>query len=63
MFCDDGFLELFGVALQRLSANYDLRPPLLDPAVGAALYAAKRSGHPLSPRATHHLITAESKKS
>jgi hypothetical protein len=54
---------MFGVALQRLSANYDLRPPLLDPAVGAALHAAKRSGHPLSARSTHHLITAESKKS
>ena len=44
MFSDDGYLALFRSALGRLSAQYDLRLPLLDPAVGAALYAAKRSG-------------------
>jgi N-acetylglucosamine kinase-like BadF-type ATPase len=57
MFSDDGFLALFRAAMQRLSANHDLRRPLLDPAVGAALYAAKRSGHPLSPAAVQRLTT------
>jgi len=49
MFSDDGFLALFRSAVGRLPAKYDLRLPLLDPAVGAALYAAKHSGHPLTP--------------
>jgi N-acetylglucosamine kinase-like BadF-type ATPase len=49
MFSDEGYLALFRNALGRLPARYDLRLPLLDPAVGAALYAAKHSGHPLSP--------------
>ena len=55
MFSDDGFRELFVAALQRQPAKYDLRRPLLDPAVGAALYAAKHSGHPLSPDAVQQL--------
>lgn len=49
MFSDENYLALFRNALGRLPAKYDLRLPLLDPAVGAALYAAKHSGHPLSP--------------
>jgi N-acetylglucosamine kinase-like BadF-type ATPase len=57
MFSDDGFLALFRAALARLPAKYDLQLPLLDPAVGAALYAAKRSGHPLSPSSLHQLAT------
>ncbi|WP_029116145.1 N-acetylglucosamine kinase [Mycobacterium sp. URHB0044] len=57
MFSDDGFLALFRTALQTLPAKYDLQRPLLDPAVGAALYAAKHSGHPLSPGAVHQLST------
>jgi N-acetylglucosamine kinase-like BadF-type ATPase len=57
MFSDDGFLALFRAALQALPAKYDLRLPLLDPAVGAALYAAKHSGHPLTPDAIHQLAT------
>jgi N-acetylglucosamine kinase-like BadF-type ATPase len=56
MFSDDGFRELFLAALQRLPARYDLRRPLLDPAVGAALYAAKRSGQPLPPSSLHQLM-------
>ena len=49
MFSDDGFLARFvtaleGAARQRTTCGV----PLLDPAVGAALYAAKHSGHPLS---------------
>ncbi|MFL6088048.1 MAG: N-acetylglucosamine kinase [Mycobacterium sp.] len=57
MFSDKGFLALFRAALQRLPTKYDLRQPLLDPAVGAALYAAKYSGHPLSADALHQLTT------
>jgi N-acetylglucosamine kinase-like BadF-type ATPase len=57
MFSDEGFLALFVAALDGLPAKYDLQRPLLDPAVGAALYAAKRSGHPLSSSSLHQLIT------
>lgn len=56
MFSDDGFLTLFRVALEALPAKYDLRLPLLDPALGAALYAAKHSGHPLTSDALHQLM-------
>ncbi|WP_137145452.1 N-acetylglucosamine kinase [Mycolicibacterium sp. CR10] len=55
MFSDAGFLALFLGALRAQPAKYDLRRPLLDPAVGAALYAAKRSGHPLTPGAVGQL--------
>jgi N-acetylglucosamine kinase-like BadF-type ATPase len=58
MFSDEGFLALFRAALQRLPAKFDLHTPLLDPAVGAAIYAAKHSGHPLSGTALHQLSTA-----
>jgi N-acetylglucosamine kinase-like BadF-type ATPase len=57
MFSDTGFLDTFRRALQQLPAKYDLQVPLLDPAAGAALYAAKRSGHPLSSTAMHQLQT------
>jgi N-acetylglucosamine kinase-like BadF-type ATPase len=55
MFSNEGFLRQFVSALQGSSAKYDLQTPRLDPAVGGALYAAKHSGHPLSPDAVHHL--------
>jgi N-acetylglucosamine kinase-like BadF-type ATPase len=55
MFSDDGFRALFVTALQGAPAKYDLQRPRLDPALGAALYAAKHSGHPLSPDAVQHL--------
>jgi N-acetylglucosamine kinase-like BadF-type ATPase len=55
MFSDDGFLNQFVAAVEKQPATYDLRRPLLDPAVGAALYAAKHSGHPLSPDALNQL--------
>jgi N-acetylglucosamine kinase-like BadF-type ATPase len=58
MFSDEGFLTRFLAALADESAKYDLRRPLLDPASGAALYAAKHSGRPLSPRALHQLTTS-----
>jgi N-acetylglucosamine kinase-like BadF-type ATPase len=57
MFSDDGFLALFRHAIQGLPAKYDLQRPLLDPAVGAAIYAAKHSGHPLTRSALHQLAT------
>ncbi|MDX1889514.1 N-acetylglucosamine kinase [Mycolicibacterium sp. 050158] len=58
MFSDPGFLALFLNALKAQPATYDVRRPVLDPAVGAALYAAKLRGHPLSPDAVHRLATA-----
>ncbi|UNB52359.1 N-acetylglucosamine kinase [Mycolicibacterium sp. YH-1] len=57
MFSDEGFLALFLAALGGLPGKYDLQRPLLDPAVGAAIYAAKRSGHPLSSSSMQQLIT------
>lgn len=59
MFSDDGFRDLFVAALDELPAKYDLQLPLLDPAVGAALYAAKRSGHPLSSTALRQLTATQ----
>ncbi|RDH76865.1 N-acetylglucosamine kinase [Mycolicibacterium moriokaense] len=55
MFSDDGYLGLFVEALRRTTAAYDLQRPRLDPAVGAALYAAKHSGRPLSAAAVQQL--------
>lgn len=55
MFSDERFLALFLAVLQELPAKYDLRRPLLDPAVGAALYAAKHSGHSLPASSLHQL--------
>ena len=60
MFSDEGFCQLFVTALQSAPAKYDLQRPLLDPAVGAALYAAKHSGHPLSPDAVQQLSDNDS---
>lgn len=57
MFSDETFLRLFQAAMSRLPVTYDIRRPVLDPAVGAALYAAKSSGRPLSPDALHHLMS------
>jgi hypothetical protein len=55
MFKHQGYLELFVSAMGNAPASYDLQTPRLDPAVGAALYAAKHSGHPLSPDAVQQL--------
>ena len=57
MFSDPLLLQGFTTALGALPAHYDLRQPLLDPAVGAALYAAKHSGHSLSTAAIAELST------
>ena len=58
MFSDAVFLQRFLTTLQAFPAAYDLRRPLLDPAVGAALYAAKQSGHPLNAGAVKQLAAA-----
>ncbi|VEG52267.1 BadF/BadG/BcrA/BcrD ATPase [Mycolicibacterium aurum] len=55
MFSDETFLPLFVTALDARPHKYDLRTPLLDPALGAALYAAKHSGHPLSAESLRQL--------
>ena len=55
MFSDDDFRESFVSAMAGQPANYDLRRPLLDPALGAALYAAKHWGQPLSSDAVRQL--------
>ncbi|GAY18164.1 N-acetylglucosamine kinase [Mycobacterium sp. shizuoka-1] len=55
MFSNDGFLSQFVAALDAAPADYALQQPRLDPAVGGALYAAKHSGHPLSPQAVQRL--------
>ena len=60
MFKHEGYVQLFVTALQRAQAKYDLQRPKLDPAVGAALYAAKHSGHPLSPDAVQQLSDNDS---
>jgi N-acetylglucosamine kinase-like BadF-type ATPase len=57
MFTVERYLGLFRDALDRLPAKYDLRRPVLDPALGAALYAAKKSGRPLTSEALAALAT------
>jgi N-acetylglucosamine kinase-like BadF-type ATPase len=49
----------FAAALRVHSPNYDLRAPLLSPAAGAALYAAKLAGSPFSAVAIERLRHAE----
>jgi len=60
MFKHQGYLELFVSAMGNAPASYDLQTPRLDPAVGAALYAAKHNGHPLSPAAVQQLSENDS---
>jgi N-acetylglucosamine kinase-like BadF-type ATPase len=60
MFKHQGYLDLFVTAMQNAPARYDLQTPRLDPAVGAALYAAKRSGNPLSAAAIQQLSENQS---
>ncbi|WP_350310221.1 BadF/BadG/BcrA/BcrD ATPase family protein [Rhodococcus sp. MEB041] len=55
MFTDVGYLTSFRAALGELPAEYDLRVPLLDPALGAAVYAAKDAGTPFSTTALQRL--------
>ncbi len=47
----------FTASLQALWREFQVREPVLPPAIGAALYAAKRHGRPLSDAAIEHLRT------
>ena len=49
------FLEPFTVSLKALWREFQVREPVLPPAIGAALYAAKRYGRPLSGAAIERL--------
>ena len=60
MFSDADFLARFLTALQDQPAKYDVQRPLLDPALGAALYAARHSGQRLSPTALDQLTKSRS---
>ncbi|GLV76181.1 BadF/BadG/BcrA/BcrD ATPase family protein [Streptomyces hygroscopicus] len=51
-------LEAFTTGLKDRFANYELRDPLYEPVVGAALYAAKLAGTPLDRPALDALRTA-----
>jgi hypothetical protein len=48
-------LEGFSRCLTELDAAYDLRAPQWSPVVGAALYAARLAGSPLSDAALARL--------
>jgi N-acetylglucosamine kinase-like BadF-type ATPase len=48
-------VQAFGSRLQQYSAGYRVVEPALPPAIGAALYAAKRHGQPLSSAAIERL--------
>ena len=51
MFTAAAVRQGFEEALLALHPTYELRTPLFGPAVGAALYAAKKAGTPLSDAA------------
>ena len=48
-------LAAFAAALNALSVRIDLRPPLLSPVLGAAVFAARQAGHGLSDSTLTHL--------
>jgi N-acetylglucosamine kinase-like BadF-type ATPase len=50
-------LDHFTASLHALSSGYRVSEPKLPPAIGAALYAAKRHGRPLSNSAIERLRT------
>lgn len=58
MFSGAEFLQMFAAALDARPTKYDLKRPMFDPALGAALYAAKVSGSPLGPDALHQLSSS-----
>jgi hypothetical protein len=47
--------DKFTACLHAYGAGYQVGEPLLPPAIGAALYAAKRHGRPLSSAAIERL--------
>ncbi|RVW00901.1 N-acetylglucosamine kinase [Rhodococcus spongiicola] len=57
VFTAEAIREEFEYALDELHPMYDLREPLFGPGVGAALYAAKQAGAPLSGSALARLGT------
>ena len=48
-------LDHFTAALQAFRPGYRVSEPVLPPGIGAALYAAKRHGNPLSNAAIERL--------
>jgi len=50
-------LDHFTASLHALGSGYRVSEPMLPPAIGAALYAAKRHGRPLSNSAIERLRT------
>ena len=48
-------LQHFTASLHAHGPGYEVREPAVPPAIGAALYAAKRHGHPLSSAAIERL--------
>ncbi|RPK32724.1 BadF/BadG/BcrA/BcrD ATPase family protein [Streptomyces sp. ADI93-02] len=56
-FTSTGVLESFTEALSSRYDGYELRRPLYEPVIGAALYAAKLSVNPLSHRAQNALLS------
>jgi N-acetylglucosamine kinase-like BadF-type ATPase len=49
MFTAEAFRTGFATALRAVHDDYELREPRYSPVVGAALYAAKQHGTPISP--------------
>jgi N-acetylglucosamine kinase-like BadF-type ATPase len=58
MFADNAFRILFLAAIDASPSLFELRPPLLDPTLGAALYAAKHAGAALNAEAVRHLVAS-----
>jgi N-acetylglucosamine kinase-like BadF-type ATPase len=54
----DAVLASFRRRVSQLDGSFEVRPPLMDPAGGAALYAAKRAGLPLEASAVRRLGAA-----
>jgi hypothetical protein len=48
-------LQHFTASLHAHGPGYEVREPALPPSIGAALYAAKRHGRPLSSAAIERL--------
>jgi N-acetylglucosamine kinase-like BadF-type ATPase len=63
MFADSGFRARFCDEINGLPSQYELRRPLLEPVLGAAIYAAKRNGTPLRAAAIRQLGCASSHQS
>jgi hypothetical protein len=51
----ESILAPFLRSLKNHSTDFDLRKPLLPPGAGAALYAARASGRPLTAAAIERL--------